>query len=976
MRQVKRVVGDTTDDIGRRVNAANDNFAKLGQGGKLAGHHIQNLAFQFQDLGVQIASGSNPLTAFVQQGSQISGIMMQAGIGVGGLVKQVGGIIGRFLIANPLVLGAGVAAGGAALAFKGFSDTLEKKAPVDDYIKSLGLTTEEAKKLTDTHVTLGDAAGAAWDMIKEALGLDDVFKTVRGWVSATAKWLYDQFKDAVASVYGAFAATYDNIGLIWKNLPALLGDTVRLAANKTIDALQSMVNAAIYGVNLLAKGANAVLGTNFAQVSAIDLSDMKLQYSAAGNAVAAAWSNSFDKRRAEAMGAFDDWEDRTIARRNARLKKQADELIKDRKDKSAKAANDEDKIYKEMMDARAEAQGNVWKLAQEMEKRQKEWRDDMQSWQDQDKAAREAATKASEEQLEIERQKLEVYLQQLDAVGRMGGLFGSLAGALSGLKTGNFSGVGGKLGTLLGMPSGVTGFDAQGNEFARTIGDELKDVFGKDSEFFKGLSTVLADAATGNLSAGMLGMDSKTEKLGSSIGGALGGKLGTKFLEKPLTDLFGKTLGGMAGPLGSIAGGLLGGVVGGLMKKVKWGAVDLSASGASAARGNSGAAERAAVSVGDNVMSSLNQIADAFGGALGDFGNITIGQRHGDWRVNTTGTSLKKKNGATEFDDDAQGAIAFAIQTAIERGAITGIRNSTQNLLKASGDLQTKLSKALSFEGVFTDLQQRLDPTAYALDQLIKQFDDLRDIFKEAGASAEEYAQLEQLLALKRKDIMDEAAQKVIDDLANQSAQESRFLELIGRDQDALALSRLHELAAMKDSLRPMQKMIYQLEDARAVIEKFGPLADGLKAFKNELLGGTTSSLAFVTSQFRNTAAMARTGDADALGALRNDATAFLDAAKANASSELEYRRALGEVLAATDGGIFAADSQVEYAQLQIDAIAANTDILSSMKAELAVYHQRLIEQGEWVERQFRRWDNSGMPVRNDTTSPLATEAA
>lgn len=60
--------------------AAANAMRAVGQTGQLAGHQITNLAFQFQDLAVQIASGSNPLVAFAQQGSQVSGIMMQSGM--------------------------------------------------------------------------------------------------------------------------------------------------------------------------------------------------------------------------------------------------------------------------------------------------------------------------------------------------------------------------------------------------------------------------------------------------------------------------------------------------------------------------------------------------------------------------------------------------------------------------------------------------------------------------------------------------------------------------------------------------------------------------------------------------------------------------------------------------------------------------------------------------------------------------------
>ncbi|TCD04279.1 hypothetical protein EYB45_08515 [Erythrobacteraceae bacterium CFH 75059] len=64
--------------------------------GRFAAHHMQNLAFQFQDVGVQMvmaAQSSDPLRmalmALMMQGSQIQGIMSQAGVGVGGLARQV-----------------------------------------------------------------------------------------------------------------------------------------------------------------------------------------------------------------------------------------------------------------------------------------------------------------------------------------------------------------------------------------------------------------------------------------------------------------------------------------------------------------------------------------------------------------------------------------------------------------------------------------------------------------------------------------------------------------------------------------------------------------------------------------------------------------------------------------------------------------------------------------------------------------------
>src|SRR3546814_7035358 len=88
--------------------------------------------------------------------------------------------------------------------------------------------------------------------------------------------------------------------------------------------------------------------------------------------------------------------------------------------------------------------------------------------------------------------------------------------------------------------------------------------------------------------------------------------------------------------------------------------------------GNSGAAKKAASAAAGSVTDQINSVMEALGATFSGGGGVTIGQRHGDWRV-TTGTSLKIKKGAKEFDDDQEGAIASAVQLMLQRGVITGI---------------------------------------------------------------------------------------------------------------------------------------------------------------------------------------------------------------------------------------------------------------------------------------------------------------
>ncbi|MDQ4421474.1 phage tail length tape measure family protein [Sphingobium sp. DEHP117] len=290
---------------------------------------------------------------------------------------------------------------------------------------------------------------------------------------------------------------------------------------------------------------------------------------------------------------------------------------------------------------------------------------------------------------------------------------------------------------------------------SQTLKDGLKDIgkaiFGEKgaAKFGQVAGAAMQGAAVGTMTSGVLkSLGVKQSTLGAQLGGALGSAV--------------------AGPLGAVVGSVLGGTVGGMLKKTKWGAVTVNSGGVSQGSGNSGSAIGAAVQAGGAFDSQLRKIADALGGKIGDFGNITIGQRHGDWRVNTGGTSLKVKKGATDFNGDGEAAIAYAVQIALERGAVTGLRNGTNNLLKAAGDMQEKLSKALSFEGVFRDLAKFKDPVGSAINDLNLEYNKLKDIFTQAGATTAEWGQLEELYQIKRKSATEEALRSLtgsLDDL-------------------------------------------------------------------------------------------------------------------------------------------------------------------------------------------------------------------
>jgi hypothetical protein len=199
--------------------------------------------------------------------------------------------------------------------------------------------------------------------------------------------------------------------------------------------------------------------------------------------------------------------------------------------------------------------------------------------------------------------------------------------------------------------------------------------------------------------------------------------------------------------------------------------------------GNSTKYKAASVTSAGSVQEMLAHIADALGASLAEgIGAVSIGVRKGDYRVDPTGKGVTKTSkGAIDFGKDAEAAIQAAVLDLIRDGVIDGLREGSKRLLQAAKDLDTGLDKALKFEGVFMSLKERLDPVGAALDALNKQFDGLRRIFQEAGASAEELAQLEQLYSLERADAIDEATQRMTGALKD-------LLDDLTTNNDALSL--------------------------------------------------------------------------------------------------------------------------------------------------------------------------------------------
>lgn len=953
---------------GAQAQAAAANAMRaVGQTGQLASHQITNLAFQFQDLGVQIASGANPLTAFVQQGSQISGIMMQSGMSA----KQFGiallslvGILkttsnaeldaaaattaataSRFRALNAqaveavvaaeaeialanaqrvnattataaqaatdrlaaaqarlaaaqveasatssvfataqtqassastaagaatrvafgpaaaVIAGLAVAVGGVTAALSFLSNEFNKSGEVEAYAKSIGLTSEQIEKAGGASITTMDTIKGLWTTISEGLNLGAVFDTLGRWFRKVGEYAVEAGK----ITYAAFAGTFNAIKIIFSNLPAVLGDLFVQAVNKSITAVNWLIQKIVDGINSLA-GETLISPIKFAQMA----NDNAGAAQKAGQAIGKAYTDAYtdagaflDRWNANSAKAAKERLDEVRKEKKARAEKesaeakelenrikQSEDYIKSLEKETArigKTAIEIKKIEvaaaaaaaptKELADRIKEA-GEAWEKATREQAAKDFQRNIIKPLQDELKLVgltgearairvvelEEEAFKAkaladgladvngaweqyknakmeiikAESAIERERKEAEKLKQTLnDLVGLMDDLFGGAGSILVGL--------GREI--RISAPEFEKNIKSAFESLPKELKESLKSVF---DAFLADLPGVMANARIGMAVGG---------GAGGAIGGAIGGALGKELLGGALSNIgtkiageaFGKALGNLAGPLGAIAGGLLGGLVSGLLKKTPRASATLTqvAGGAMSKTitGSNSQLKGIADKLAGGLLSGLGNIAEQLGGTLGGAVSLSIGMRKKSFVVDPTGRGRTKGAGVMNFGEDQAAAVAYATQLAIQQGIITGISAGAQALIKAGGDLNAQVQKALKFDEVFRDLKRETDPLGASLDELSREMDKLKSIFAEAGASTEQYAQLEELFAIRRAKAIFEAGKPARE-------LEIQLMEAQGNTAGALAARRQLELESMEEGLRALQLQVWAAEDA------------------------------------------------------------------------------------------------------------------------------------------------------------------
>ena len=351
-RTVAGAMGDMADSASRADRALNavggGGVTRMGGSAKLAGHHVQNLVFQLNDMVVGLFSGQKPMTVFMQQGTQIGQIAMQAGVGIGGMARALLGLAASAAAAaltNPYLLAAAAAAGIAFGAFKLFQSSVKQTGELDRYAQSLGLTKKEMEKLGPVGITVGDTMKGLWKTVSDGLNLGSVFSTLKDWAVTAFEAVLTVGKYAVAILYAGWVGGFNAIRVTWAALPGVIGEAAVGAANLAISGIEYLANKAIAALNWLAEWVNPVLDrvglATITRIESVALPRMENSFAGSTARMGAQVRDEFASAFGDAMSMMDAfsarWRENSIAAAKARLAAKAEEIRGDSTDRASSA---------------------------------------------------------------------------------------------------------------------------------------------------------------------------------------------------------------------------------------------------------------------------------------------------------------------------------------------------------------------------------------------------------------------------------------------------------------------------------------------------------------------------------------------------------------------------------------------------------------------------------------------------------------
>lgn len=291
-------------------------------------------------------------------------------------------------------------------------------------------------------------------------------------------------------------------------------------------------------------------------------------------------------------------------------------------------------------------------------------------------------------------------------------------------------------------------------------------------------------------------------------------------------------------------------------------------------------------------------------------------------------------------------------QIEAQQAADEALNAHTKAVLDEQYGLVTQL---LNLQGDTNKLRARelaaLDPVNRSILEQIFALTDLKAAQDDAAKAAQEAAQVQKAIADERYGL------------------ETQLLNLLGDT----ATIRARELALLDPSNRALQQRIWAITDAQAAeearvkamqeagraeikaredqiasindtisalsgaTERWSGLAKEIREFRAGLFSGTVgsgTSYKQSEAEFQRVSKMAAFGDEGALQSFNGVSKAFLDAARDNARSLVDYQRAIGLVAGAADAAAAGADGVARQAADQIAVLMAQRIELETLNAQ------------------------------------------
>lgn len=481
----------------------------------------------------------------------------------------------------------------------------------------------------------------------------------------------------------------------------------------------------------------------------------------------------------------------------------------------------------------------------------------------------------------------------------------SLSAIAGNVMGGPFPGGGSPLGSLLGVIGGGSASKVAANDNGASVG---------------GVANAASQAAGGSVPAaasGGLG--------GVQAGAGLAGSAGLYASAVAVSDLVGQGISSVLGikysnTMGSLFGAL-GGIIGGLFKKTEKGYArgSISESGeleyALAKVHGSGRGDAATGQI-NALFDGLKAISEQLGGNLkGGFTLGSIGTYKDKYSFDPTfGTPSD-----TQYFASAEEAVRAGLMDALGRGVIDGISDASQKILSSGQDLETAIEKALMIEQLPDLLQQRLDPLGYELDQVYDKYKRLADVLREGGASAEQFAQAQQLWELEKAD--------AIAAIGGASDSLKEFLLSLNAGSGS-PLSLRQQQAEAEAALAPYIAQIREAEAAKAELDR-------LRAS-----GGSASDIEAAETAARIAAQKIDQSGFQDSGSLLLNISRQIDASGAGFFTQFDRIRDLtNSAISLIDNAVPIRDTaQDPFTEATANILSDHTDLLHSINDNLAKY--------------------------------------